>query len=76
MMIELFYIRYYGVELVSHKKGAGLVSHPLSYYLANKRSLHIHSQGIKILTLIKKKERNKITHHCHYDKICPKYPYA
>ena len=44
----------------------------LSYYLANKRSLHVRSQGLEILTLIG--EKNKITHHCHYDKICPKYP--
>jgi len=49
-----------GAGLVSHKKGAGLVSHPLSYYLANKRSLHIHSQGIKIITLIKKRKEIKL----------------
>ena len=41
----------------------------LSYYLANKRSLHIRSQGLEISTLIgEKQKQNKITHHCHYDK--------
>jgi hypothetical protein len=38
----------------------------LSYYLANKRSLHVHSQGLEILTLIGKNKKIKITHHCHY----------
>ena len=30
-------------------------SNLLSYYLANKRSLHVRSQGLKILTLIGEK---------------------
>ena len=47
--------------------------HLLSYYLANKRSLHICSQGLEIPTLIKEKKR-KITHHCHYDKNWSKIP--
>ena len=33
--------------------------HLLSYYLANKRSLHIRSQGLKIFTLIGEKYKNK-----------------
>ena len=33
----------------------GLRKHLLSYYLANKRSLHVHSQNLKIRTLIGKK---------------------
>ena len=41
----------------------------LSYYLANKRSLHVRSQSLKIPTLI---GENKITHYCHYDKNRPK----
>ena len=40
----------------------------LSYYLANKRSLHIRSQDLEILTLIEKNRKIKITHHCHYNK--------
>ena len=36
----------------------------LSYYLANKRSLHVHSHSLEIHTLI----GEKIIHHCHYDK--------
>jgi len=33
--------------------------HLLSYYLANKQSLHVHSQSLKILTLIGEKYKNK-----------------
>jgi len=33
--------------------------HLLSYYLANKRSFHIRSQGLKIFTLIGEKYKNK-----------------
>jgi len=33
--------------------------HLLSYYLANKRSLHVRSQGLKIPTLIGEKYKNK-----------------
>ena len=46
----------------------------LSYHLANKRSIHVRSQGLEILTLIKKNRKIKITHHCHYDKNQPKVP--
>ena len=48
----------------------------LSYYLANKRSLHVRSQGLEIPTLIGEKRKIKITHHCHYEKISLKYPCA
>ena len=44
-----------------------------SYYLANKRSFYVRSQGLEISTLIGEK---KITYHCHYEKISLKYPYA
>jgi len=37
-------------------------------YLANKWNLHVRSQGLKILTLIEKNSKIKITYHCHYDK--------
>ena len=47
----------------------------LSYYLANKKSLHVRSQGLEIPTLIgEKMKRIKITHHCHYDKNWSKIP--
>ena len=46
--------------------------HLLSYYLANKWSLHVRSQGLEILMLIRgKKRKTKITHHCHYNKNEP-----
>ena len=48
----------------------------ISYYLANKRSLHVCSQGLEIPTLIGKNRKIKITHHCHYNKISLKYPCA
>ena len=48
--------------------------HQLSYYLANKRSLHVRSQGLEIPTLIGEKRKIKITHHCHYEKNQPKIP--
>ena len=35
-----------------------LGSHLLFYYLANKQSLHVRSQGLKILTLIGENKRN------------------
>ena len=35
-----------------------LGSHLLSYYLANKQSLHVRSQDLKILTLIRENKRN------------------
>ena len=44
----------------------------LSYYLANKRSLHVHYQGLEIPTLIEKNRKIKITHHYYYEK---NYPY-
>ena len=34
-----------------------LQTYILSYYLANKRSLHVRSQGLKILTLIGEKRK-------------------
>ena len=40
----------------------------LSYYLANKQSLHIRSQGLEIPTLIGENKKIKITHYCHYNK--------
>ena len=40
----------------------------LSYYLAKKRSIHVHSQGIEIPTLIGENRKTKITHHYHYNK--------
>ena len=40
----------------------------LLYYLANKRSLHVRSEGLEIPTLIREKKKIKITHHCHYEK--------
>ena len=46
----------------------------LSYYLANKRNLHIHSQGLEIPTLIREKQKIKISHHYHYKKNQPKIP--
>ena len=46
----------------------------LSYYLANKKSLHVRFQGLEILTLIEEKEKRKITHYCHYDKNWSKIP--
>ena len=51
-----------------------MIENLLSYYLANKRSLHIRSQGLEIPTLIEQKEKIKITHHCHYDKNWSKIP--
>ena len=53
----------------------GWLVYLLSYYLANKRSLHVCSQSLEISTLIKKR-KIKITHHCHYEKISLKYPYT
>ena len=35
-----------------------LGSHLLSYYLANKRSFYVLSQGLEILTLIEKNKKN------------------
>ena len=32
-------------------------AHLLSYYLANKMSLHVYSQGLEILTLIEKNKK-------------------
>ena len=46
----------------------------ISYYLANKRSLHVRSQRLKILTLIGEIREIKITHHRYYDKNRPKIP--
>ena len=40
----------------------------LSYYLANKRRLHVCSQGLEIPTLIGGNRKIKITHNCHYNK--------
>ena len=40
----------------------------LSYYLVNKRSLHVRSQGLEIPTLIGENRKIQITHHCHYNK--------
>ena len=40
----------------------------LSYYLVNKQSLHVRSQGLEISTLIGENRKIKITHHCHYNK--------
>ena len=37
------------------ERGRRLYINILSYYLANKRSLHIRSQGLEILTLIEEK---------------------
>ena len=39
-----------------------------TYYLANKPSLHVRSQGLEIPTLIGKNWKIKIIHHCYYDK--------
>ena len=56
---------------------SGIYLSILSYYLANKRSLHVRSQGLKIPTLIGEKlKKIKITHYYHYDKISLKYPGA
>jgi len=38
----------------------GLRKHLLSYYLANKRSLHVHSQDLEIPTLIGENRKIKI----------------
>ena len=57
---------------VSSRFGSRL-AHLLSYYLPNKRSLHICSQDLEIPTLIGEKRKIKITHHCHYEKISLKY---
>ena len=48
--------------------------HLLSYDLANKRSLHVRSQGLEIPTLIGENKKIKITHHCHNEKNQPKIP--
>ena len=45
-----------------------LFFHLLFYYLANKRSLHVRSQGLEIPTLLEENRKIKITHHCHYNK--------
>ena len=49
----------------------------LSYYLANKRSLHVHSQDLEIPTLIgEKKEKLKLPTTTITKKISLKYPCA
>ena len=46
----------------------------ISYYLANKQSLYVRSQGLKIPTLIGENKKIKITYHCHYNKNQSKIP--
>jgi len=53
-----------------------LYHHLLSYYLANKRSLHIRSQGLEIPTLIGEKKKKKNYPPLPLQKISLKYPYT
>ena len=53
-MIFLDLLSYYLANLLG-KKGYVVVVVVLSYYLANKWSLHVRSQGLEILTLIREK---------------------
>ena len=50
----------------------------LSYYLANKRSLYVHSQGLEIPTLIreKKEKEKKLPTTAIIIKFSLKYPRA
>ena len=64
------------VKRLQVKHRSNCIFHLLSYYLANKRSFHVRSQGLEIPTLIGEKRKIKITLHCHYEKNSPKYPYT
>ena len=48
----------------------------ISYYLANKRSLHVRSQDLKIPTLIEKRKKEKLPTTAITIKTGLKYPYV
>jgi len=62
------------VKRLQVKHRSNCIFHLLSYYLANKWSLYVRSQGLEIPTLIEKIREIKITHHYHYDKNWLKIP--
>ena len=51
----------------------GETNHLLSYYLTNKWSIYVRSQGLEIPMLIRENRKIKITQYCYYNKYLLSY---